>query len=53
MTMSQPMAMTAIVGRRASGRTTTATRTGGSHATNGPKNGMAMRTPAAAAVTAR
>ena len=31
---------------------TTATRTGGSHATNGPKNGMAMSTPAAADVTA-
>ena len=53
MTMNQPTPMHAIVGRSASGRTTIATRTGGSHATNGPKNGMAMRTPAAAEVTAR
>ena len=50
-TTNQPAAIRAVTGSSASGLKRRATITGGIHATNGPKNGIAMRMPAAAAVT--
>ena len=47
--MNQPMPMIRAVGSSASGWNTSATRTGGTHDTNGPKNGIAIRTPAVVA----
>ena len=49
---NQPTTMIASVGIRASGCVTAATITGGDQATNGPKKGIAIRTPAAAVVRA-
>ena len=37
--------MSAVAGRTASGWNSSATSTGGIHATNGPKNGIAIRMP--------
>ena len=49
-TMNQPTPIANRAGRIASGLVKIATRTGGSHATKGPKNGIAIRTPLAALV---
>ena len=47
MTTNQPTAIRAMVGSSASGWKSSATITGGAQATNGPKNGIAMSSPAA------
>ena len=49
---NHPIPMIAIAGTRASGWVTAATMTGGDHATNGPKKGIAMRIPAVIVVIA-
>ena len=51
MITNQPIAIPMSAPTVASGTLTNATRTGGTHATNGPKKGIAMRTPAVAAIT--
>ena len=50
-TTNQPIPMPTSAVSVASGRLTKATRTGGTQDTNGPKNGIAMRTPAVAVMT--
>ena len=51
-TASQPAAITTITETVESPFETRATSTGGAQAKNGPKNGIAIRRPAAAAVAA-
>ena len=53
MSTNQPTTMMAMTGRAASGLKKIATRTGGVHEMNGPKNGMACSIPEAVAVTGR
>ena len=45
-TTNQPMPIRMSAGSSAPGTKKSATTTGGAHATNGPKNGIAMSTPA-------
>ncbi len=52
MTTIQPMPMSTIDGTSASGLNTSAATTGGAHARNGPKNGMAISRPAVVDVKA-
>src|SRR3954466_15557321 len=51
MTRNQPTPIAIRAGSVASGFTRMATSTGGTHDTNGPKNGIAMSRPDAADVT--
>ena len=52
MVTNQPMPITSTTGRTASGASSRATARGGSQEMNGPKNGIAWRTPAVNTVTA-
>ena len=50
-TTNQPIPIPTSAAGVAFGRLTKATSTGGTHATKGPKNGIAIRTPAVAVMT--